>query len=242
MTKGLFGFFIFSSLITHHSSLITPHSIFIIHHSSFKIPQFPIPTCLAYFTQLLITQFFYFFVRLIPVNWLDHSVKPTRGTHSPPFSLVSFPLHPYYSPKTQTRTQLIKPFLGLLKHPNPNPTSSSSTNNNSNNNLEFQCKNSRSLIRKIKVFLVLLDFLKDLILTTKATSALASASSTLPSQPSGADLPPFQPSGTDLSFSLPCRVGHGWRQYSSFHCRAMPRSLLLFFFLGFWFGLIWDWS
>ena len=106
----------------------------------------------------------------------------------------------------------------------------------------FQRKNSRSLIRKIKVFLVLLDFLKDLILTTKATSALASASSTLPSQPSGADLPPFQPSGTDSSFSLPCRVGHGWQQYSSFHCRAMPRSLLLFFFLGFWFGLIWDWS
>ena len=151
-------------------------------------------------------------------------------------------LHPCYSPKTQTRTQLIKPFLGLLKHPNPNPTSSSSTNNNSNNNLEFQCKNSRSFIRKIEVFLVLLDFLKDSILTTKATSALASASSTLPSQPSGADLPPFQPSGTDSSFSLPCRVGHGWRQYSSFHCRAMPRSLLLFFFLGFWFGLIWDWS
>nr|POE55998.1 u-box domain-containing protein 17 [Quercus suber] len=45
----------------------------------------------------------------------------------------------------------------------------------------FQRKNLRSLIRKIEAFLVLLDYLKDSTSTTKATSALASASSTLSS-------------------------------------------------------------
>ena len=106
-TKELFGFFFiffFSSLITPHSIFATHHSSLIIHHSSLKIPQFPIPIRLAHFTELLITQFFYFFVGPILVNWSDLSIKPNCGIHSPPFSLFSFPLHPCYSPKTQTRT------------------------------------------------------------------------------------------------------------------------------------------
>ena len=105
-TKELFGFFFFffSSLITPHSIFATHHSSLIIHHSSLKISQFPIPIRLAHFTELLITQFFYFFVGPILVNWSDLSIKPNCGIHSPPFSLFSFPLHPCYSPKTQTRT------------------------------------------------------------------------------------------------------------------------------------------
>ena len=92
--KGLFGLFLFLSLIT-------PHSIFVTHHSSLKIPQFSILTRLAHFTQLLITQFFYFFVGPIP----EHNVRPRlaypRNILGPkePFHFI-FPLKPIYSPKT----------------------------------------------------------------------------------------------------------------------------------------------
>ena len=55
--------------------LITPHSIFVTHHSSLKIPNFSIPTHLAHFTHLLITQFYYFFVRPIPIKWSNPSVN-----------------------------------------------------------------------------------------------------------------------------------------------------------------------
>ena len=48
------------------------HSSLNFRHSSLKIPQFPIPTRLAHFTQLFITQFFYFFMG----PTLKHNVKP----------------------------------------------------------------------------------------------------------------------------------------------------------------------
>ena len=93
--RGCLVFFFFSiSLITQFSSLVT-------HYSSLKIPQFSIPTRLAHFTQLLITQFFYFFVGPKP----EHNVRPQlaypRNILGPkePFHFI-FPLQPIYSPKT----------------------------------------------------------------------------------------------------------------------------------------------
>ena len=90
-TKGLFGgffFFFFSSLLIQFLSLIT-------HHSLLKIPQFPIPTRWHTSLNFSSLKFFYFFVGSIPVNWSIPSIKPTRGNHSPPFSLFSFSLHPF---------------------------------------------------------------------------------------------------------------------------------------------------
>ena len=79
----MFGFFFWS--------FITPHSISVTRHSSLKIPQFPIPTCLAHFTQLFITQFFYFFVG----PTLEHNVKPRF-----PCNINSFqPFSPHILPE-----------------------------------------------------------------------------------------------------------------------------------------------
>ena len=55
--------------------------IFFFHHLSLKIPQFSIPTRLVHFTHLLITQFFYFFVRPTPIKWLDPSVNKISFNH-----------------------------------------------------------------------------------------------------------------------------------------------------------------
>ena len=88
-------------LFFNHSSLLTQFPSLVTHHSSLKIPQFLIPTCVAHFTQLFITQFFYFFVRPTP----EHNVKPRlaylRNIYSSqPFSPHIFPLQPTYSPRT----------------------------------------------------------------------------------------------------------------------------------------------
>ena len=94
MLRGCLVYFYFYhlSLLTQFSSLITYH---------LKIPQFPILTRLAHFTQLLITQFFYFFVGTIP----EHNVRPRlaypRNILEPKESFhFIFPLQPIYSPKT----------------------------------------------------------------------------------------------------------------------------------------------
>ena len=86
-------FFHYSLFLTQFSSLIT-------HHLSLKIPQFPIPIGLAHFTQLFITQFFYFFVG----PTLEHNVKPQLAYpcniySSQSFSPHIFPLQPTYSPR-----------------------------------------------------------------------------------------------------------------------------------------------
>ena len=90
-TEGLFGFFFFFFLllITHHLIFVTHHS-FITHHSSLKIPQFLIPHPFGTYFQLLITQFFLLFVGLMPINWSDPSVKPTRRTFIPKHFLHFF--------------------------------------------------------------------------------------------------------------------------------------------------------
>ena len=85
--------------------LITPHSIFVTHHSSLKIPNFSIPTHLAHFTHLLITQFYYFFVRPIPIKWSNPSVNKISFNQKTKIvttttTIVTTPI----SPKTQTRT------------------------------------------------------------------------------------------------------------------------------------------
>ena len=93
---GLLGFFFF--FITHHSSLNFRHLSLITHHlkyHNFLYP--PVSHTSLSFSSL---KFFYFFVGLIPVNWSIPSIKPTCGTHSPPFSLFSFSLfsfslHPF---------------------------------------------------------------------------------------------------------------------------------------------------
>ena len=79
----MFGFFFFSSLITSHS-------IFVTHHSSLKILKFLIPHPFGTYFQLLITQFFLLFVGLVPINWSDPSVKPTRRTLIPKHFLHFF--------------------------------------------------------------------------------------------------------------------------------------------------------
>ena len=90
MLSGCLVYFYF-----YHLSLLTQFSYHL------KIPQFPILTRLAHFTQLLITQFFYFFVGPIP----EHNVRPRlaypRNILGPkePFHFI-FPLKPIYSPKT----------------------------------------------------------------------------------------------------------------------------------------------
>ena len=93
---GLLGFFFF--FITHHSSLNFRHSSLIIHH--LKYPNFLYPPVWHTSLSFLSLKFFYFFVGPIPVNWSIPSIKPTCGTHSPPFSLFSFSLfsfslHPF---------------------------------------------------------------------------------------------------------------------------------------------------
>ena len=96
MLRGYLVYFYF-----YHSSLLIQFLSLITHHSSLKIPQFPILTRLAHFTQLLITQFFYFFVGTIP----EHNVRPRLAyPHNilgpkEPFHFI-FPLQPIYSPKT----------------------------------------------------------------------------------------------------------------------------------------------
>ena len=94
--KGLWGCLVFFFF----SSLITPHSIFVTHHSSLithnlKYPNFLYPPVWHTSLSFLSLKFFYFFVGPIPVNWSIPSIKPTCGTHSPPFSLFSFSLHPF---------------------------------------------------------------------------------------------------------------------------------------------------
>ena len=96
MLRGYLVYFYF-----YHSSLLIQFSSLITHHSSLKIPQFPILTRLAHFTQLLITQFFYFFVGPKP----EHNVRPQlaypRNILGPKESFhFIFPLQPIYSPKT----------------------------------------------------------------------------------------------------------------------------------------------
>ena len=93
----LFIYFYYSSLLIKFSSLIT-------HHSLLKIPQFPIPIGLTHFTQLFITQFFYFFVGPTP----EHNFKPRlaylRNIYSfQPFSPRIFPL--YFSPSAHIFSQ-----------------------------------------------------------------------------------------------------------------------------------------
>ena len=86
---GLLGFFFFF----HHSSLLTQFSSPITHH--LKYPNFLYPPVWHTSLSFSSLKFFYFFVGLIPVNWSIPSIKPTCGTHSPPFSLFSFSLHPF---------------------------------------------------------------------------------------------------------------------------------------------------
>ena len=100
--------------------LITPHSIFVTHHSSLKIPNFSIPTHLAHFTHLLITQFYYFFVRPIPIKWSNPSVNKISfnqktKTITTTTTIVTTPI----SPKTQTRTH--KNFRSSLASSGPSP-------------------------------------------------------------------------------------------------------------------------
>ena len=83
-----FFFFHHSSLLTQFSSLITLH---------LKYPNFLYPPVWHTSLNFSSLKFFYFFVGPIPVNWSIPSIKPTCKTHSPPFSLFSFFLHPCYS-------------------------------------------------------------------------------------------------------------------------------------------------
>ena len=69
--KKLFSYLVF--FFFHYSSLLTQFLSLITYHSSLKILQFLIPTCLAHFTQLVITQIFQFFVDPMPVTWLEQS-------------------------------------------------------------------------------------------------------------------------------------------------------------------------
>ena len=89
--KALFGFFF--------SSLITLHSIFITHH--LKYPNFLYPP--IWHTYLFITQFFYFFVGLIPLKWSNPSVKKISFNHKTKIVRTTTATIPI-SPKIQTWT------------------------------------------------------------------------------------------------------------------------------------------
>ena len=116
--RGCLVFFFFF----HHSSLLTQFLSLITYHSSLKIPQFPIPTRLAHFTHLLITQFFYFFVGPIPVKWSNHSVNKISFNHKTKTVTTTTTIRAAttpISPKTQTRTH--KNFRSSLTSSGPSP-------------------------------------------------------------------------------------------------------------------------
>ena len=96
---------------------------------------------------------------------------------------------------------------------------------------------STNLVTEIKVWTCSADLHHHLALPTLWALSPSAARSRLSCR-SGADLWSWTWLMTRYSpsFSLPCQVGHGWQQYSSFHCCAVPRSP--FFFLV--FSLVWS--
>ena len=120
--------FFFFFFITHHSSLN-------FRHSSFKIPQFPIPTCLAQIFNFSSLSFFYFLwdhtwapCQAFLLAYPSHTISSFHITH---YSFP-FPFSPQYFPKTRDFNLGIPLFIYFF------PSTPNTRNNHFGSELEAQ--------------------------------------------------------------------------------------------------------